>query len=46
VAAFATWPDGKEPKSAGMRISSGLGRPNTFLSTCTIRALAADATAK
>ena len=46
VAAFATCPDGNEPKSEVTIMSSGRVRPNHSFSSCTTPALAADATMK
>ncbi|BDZ53951.1 hypothetical protein GCM10025870_10240 [Agromyces marinus] len=46
VAAFATCPDGNEPKSVATMSSSGLARPNRPFSSCTATALAIDAERK
>ena len=46
VAAFATCPDGNEPKSDVTIMSSGRARPKRFFRSCTTPALAADATTK
>jgi hypothetical protein len=46
VVAFATWPEGNDPKSAFTRISSGRALPNRLLSSCTRPADSTVATAK